>query len=240
MDENSRERADRFIAAIEKIKGILERKYQHKFTGIGQALRHADSQKHRLVQKNRALLEAATDLRNVIQHTAVLDGEVIADPRRSAVEAIEKLADQLANPPQVRHYMSEPVTLSSNSPLRDVATSVVDRNLSQIPVYDGSTYVGLFTTNSLARWLSNSIEADTGELIADNVSVAQVLEYAEDHEMAKFVKPTTPVIDVCVILSREQSPPCVLITTDGSPKGDLQGILTRFDVVSINDQLSIV
>lgn len=239
MDDNSRKRADQFIAATERIKEDLARKYQIGFKGIGEAWRHADAKKHRLVQKNRALLKTATDLRNVIQHTPVLDGEVIAVPRQNAVEAIEKLADQLVNPPQVREYMCKPVTVTSNSPLRNVATSVVEQYLSQIPVYDGSTYVGLFTTNSLARWLSSSIEADSGELIADNITVAQVLEHAEEHERAEFVKPTKPAIDVCGILSRGQAPPCVLITTDGSSEGELQGILTRFDVVSINEQLSI-
>ena len=102
-----------------------------------------------------------------------------------------------------------------------------------MPVYDEGAYVGLFTTNAMARWLGSAVRSEGGALIVEDVKVSEIMEHVELHEQPKFVGPTQSALKVCETLSKVSSPPAVLITTDGKQSGQLQGIVTRFDVARI-------
>lgn len=75
--------------------------------------------------------------------------------------------------------------------------------------------------------------------MAEKVTVAEVLECAEDNEKVKFYKPTSPVHKVCSDLGSAEGPVACLITTDGKVTGQLQGLVTRFDVSRILKETSV-
>lgn len=236
MTDNTvqRDGADRFINATEQAKKALEGKYQRKFTGLGAAVRHAEEQRDRVVRQNAAALHVLVDLRNVIQHGSVNKGLPIAIPREDAVEAMERIADYIERQPQIKDYMVKDLALlSPGSAIEEASEQVVRFDLSQMPVYENGSYVGLFTTNAMARWLGKAVRDQGGTLIVENVKVSEVLENVEDHEKPHFVKPISSALKVCETLSKETAPPAVLVTTDGTDAGQLQGIVTRFDVARI-------
>lgn len=235
-----RDAVDRFINATEQAKKALEGKYQRKFSGLGAAVRHAEEQRHPVVRQSAAALHVLVDLRNVIQHSHVNKGLPIAVPRDDAVEAMERIAAHIERHPQIKDFMvKDPAVLSPNSQLEEASEQVVRLDLSQLPVYDDSSYFGLFTTNAMARWLGNAIRSEGGTLIVENVKVAEVLAHTEQHEEAKFVGPTQSALKVCETLSKETAPPAILVTTDGRATGHLQGIVTRFDVARILRQATV-
>lgn len=239
MESTPQSRAERLIAALENIKAILERKYNTRFSGAGEACRQAAKRGHPVVKRNQADLELATELRNVIQHNPNRAGVPIADPREGLLDVIEEIARRIENPPPIHKYASKPQILGPDDSLKRAAEQIVQFDLSQVPVYEGSTYVGLLTTNALARWLSSSIEEHADELVTDEANVRAVLEHAEAGEKATFVKPNSSALSVCDKLSNVPAPPAVLVTSDGTAKGSLQGIVTRFDVPNIQKQLDI-
>lgn len=233
-DTGQRDAVDRFINATEQAKRALEGKYKMRFNGLGAAVKHAENQGHRVVRQNAAALHVLIDLRNVIQHSHVNRGVPIAIPRDDAVVAMERIADQVERQPQVKDFMiKDPATLSPESGIEEASEQVVQLDLSQLPVYSGESYVGLFTTNAMARWLSIAIRNEGGTLIVENVKVSEILVHTEQHEEPKFVGPTQSALKVCDTLSKETAPPAVLVTTDGKASGQLQGIVTRFDVARI-------
>lgn len=212
----------RFINAIEQAKSALERKYRRKFNGLGQAVIFALEKRDRVVERHASALNLLTELRNVIQHNNFKKGVPVATPREDAVIAMEEIARHIERQPQIKdHMIKDLVVLTPESTLQDVAAEIVRLDLSQIPVYDGSKYVGLFTTNAMARWLSESLKANAGALIEESVEVVQVLDCSEDHEHPRFVKATEPALKACDTLSNESSPPALLLTTDGTNKGAL-------------------
>lgn len=224
----------RFISAVEKMKAALETQYQGVFfTGLGQVVRHAKEKRHSVVTRNERLLDRIITLRNAVQHEAYRHGEPVATPRASFVEETERLAEIIVRPPQIKDYMTKsPSCLSPEVRLGEAAGMIIDHNLSQIPVYADDEYVGLFTTNGLARWLSSAIDP-SGEIMQESPTIADVLLFNEHSDTARFGKPTETALRVCDWLSGEKAPHAVLVTTDGTPRGQLQGIVTRFDVPGI-------
>lgn len=232
--QDARDAVGRFINATEQAKDALSRKYKQEFKGLGAAVHHAIKEKDRVVRQHAPSLNVLVRLRNVIQHGNVNRGVPIAVPREDAIVAMEQIAAFIERQPQVKDYMvSSPATLHPSSSLQEAADLVVDLELSQMPVYEGATYVGLFTTNAMARWLSSAIREGEGTLLEEDVQVGEILRHVEEHERARFVKPTAPVLGVCEALSKETAPPALLVTTDGTVKGALQGLVTRFDVPRI-------
>ena len=232
--QEQRDAVDRFINATEQAKKALEGKYQKKFTGLGAAKVHAIKQGDRVVKNHAAALDVLVDLRNVIQHSRVNKGLPIAIPREDAVEAMERIAEYIERQPQIKDFMVKDLALlSPGSAIEEASEQVVRFDLSQMPVYEDGSYVGLFTTNSMARWLGNAIRSEGGTLIVENVKVSEILEHVEQHEVPKFVRPAQSALKVCETLSKETAPPAILVTTDGTAAGQLQGIVTRFDVARI-------
>lgn len=231
---------DRFINAAEKAKKALERKHQQSFDGLGSAFRYAKAHRDREVLQNKDALKVLVELRNVIQHSHLLQGMPIAVPREDAVEKMERIADHIERPLQIKDFMvSNPATLSPASAIEEASEQVVRMDLSQMPVYDGESYVGLFTTNAMARWLGKSVRREKGYLIAENVTVSEILAHVEAHEAPRFVKPTGSALKVCETLSKDTAPPAILVTTDGTEAGPLKGIVTRFDVARILRQATV-
>lgn len=77
------------------------------------------------------------------------------------------------------------------------------------------------------------MQREKGNLIEENVTISEIIRFSEDHEQPRFVRPTTSAYKVCDLLSNEELLPAVLVTTDGKAGGQLQGIVTRFDVPTI-------
>jgi CBS domain-containing protein len=47
----------------------------------------------------------------------------------------------------------EPVTVAADAPVTDVATLMVERDVSRVPVLDGDTLVGIVSKSDLVRSL---------------------------------------------------------------------------------------
>lgn len=230
----------RFINATERIKTALSRQYGQDFNGVGQARRHALNSGHQVVTQNDSTLKALIDLRNVLQHSHMQSGRPIATPRLDAVEAIEAIADQVENAPKITTFMIElPTIVAPSDSLAQVSHLAVSKALSQLPVCLDGDYVGLLTTNALARWLADAVTKDAGNLINEKVVAQDILNCAEDYEVAEFVAPTMLASKACHRLTAEEAPVALLVTTDGRPSGTIQGILTRFDVPRILQQLTV-
>lgn len=236
MTENASQRdaVDRFINAVEQAKTALEGKYRQKFTGLGAAKLHALKHGDRVVKSHAGALDVLIDLRNVIQHNRINGGVPIAIPRHDAVEAMERIGAYIEKQPQIKDFMERKLeVLSPETAIEEASEKVVRLDISQMPVYDADSYIGLFTTNAMARWLGHTVSREDGVLIVENVKVDEILKHVEAHETPHFVKPTQSALKVCESLSKETAPPAILVTTDGSPAGQLQGIVTRFDVARI-------
>lgn len=233
--------AERFIDAIEHIKNSYEKKYKRTFKGFGEAWRHAIEKSDPVALRNKDLGNALGELRNAISHSSYRNGAPIAEPRSDLVEAAEQLAESVLNPAKISRFIGGPlVTLSPDSTLPEIARIISENDFSQIPICDNGRVVNLLTTNTISRWLANSIDKN-GEIYeaTSEVTAEQLLTHAEIIDKPKYVKPNCPAYKVCDILSSDTRVPAVLITPTGDGNSDLKGIATASDVPFLLKELSI-
>lgn len=210
----------RFLAAFNDIEDYLRRiLHADQHVDFGELARRYSDRAHLLPEHRRAL-SAFAGLRNAISHGRYHRGKPIAEPVTEVVEDIERLRDQIKSPPSALGVMGpmKVASLSPSDPITVALGFVREFDYSQFPVYDGDHFVGLLTTNAIARWLAHQM-ATTGGL-AETETVSEVLRFTEPHEKAKLVNRKTTVATAVYELSGEGTTvpvAALIVTANGKP-----------------------
>jgi predicted transcriptional regulator len=103
---------------------------------------------------------------------------------------------------------------------------------SQLPVYDGSIFVGLLTAETVARWVASNL-ADGQELMEEE-TVEAVLKHQEDPQNHTFLGRTSTVPDGLAafddFLHRGKRLEAILVTQNGRAAEQPLGIVTIHDI----------
>lgn len=75
--------------------------------------------------------------------------------------------------------------------------------ISQFPIYKGTEYVALLTTNTIARWVASDLH-DNAQL--DARSIKEVLDYAESSDTAVFLPRTSTAQEIIDIMTGPKLP----------------------------------
>jgi hypothetical protein len=114
-------------------------------------------------------------LRNALAHAGSSGGEVIADPRQSAVDEFNLLSSNVKSPPLlvdvVRHKV---MYLDVEAPLNAFMLLVKTRDFSQVPIVENGRYIDMLTLGRLARWIAENRHYDWFNL--QDTSVREVLK----------------------------------------------------------------
>ena len=218
--------------------------YVRRATGADQGERFATlvtqlASRDRLVREHQVSLQAFASLRNAIQHSKYRSGRPIATPHPDVVQAITAVRDQLPRPPRIDSFVQGRGPVETERPSTGVwqaLRSMTERDFSQVLVYGDAGYVGLLTTNAVARWLASQVDA-TGALMVEEAPVEEVLTSAEPHEVAKFVARTATVTDVIDLLSGGSggrlAPVAVVVTQNGKRAEKPLGIVVAHDLLDL-------
>ncbi len=189
----------------------------------------------RLVREHRAALKAFAALRNAIVHDRYRSGQPIATPHPDVVRAICEIRDLLERPPRIGAVVQgrgAVEVVAPNIGVWQALRSMTERDHSQVLVYGETGYVGLLTTNAIARWAASQVN-DAGEILAEEAPVAEVLRAAEEFEVAKFVAREVAVVDVIDLLTGaagRPAPVAVVVTHSGDESESPLGILVVHDL----------
>jgi predicted transcriptional regulator len=189
-----------------------------------------------------ALLAFAV-LRNSISHSRYYDGDPIADPVPAVVDQIERLRDQLKAPPTALEILGvmDVCLARPAEPISCVLDHVRRFNYSQLPVYDADRYVGILTTNAIARWLGRQMIANHGH--AEDAPVSQALEFTELQERASLVPRHTTAAEAIDRLrygGQDGMPLTALIISDDGQETDKPlAVVAAWDIPTLTAALSI-
>jgi CBS domain-containing protein len=180
----------RFLAAFNEIESYFRKALsvdEHvEFTWMAQEYA---ARKH-LPREYRDALLAFGRLRNAISHERYYGGRPVAEPVPQVVEQIERLREKIITPPAALSVLGtmDVCTIDPDEPI-NVALEYFRRfDYSQLPVYEAGRYVGILTTNAVARWLAGQLAASGG--LAECEPVHRVLGFTEPHESALHVPRT--------------------------------------------------
>lgn len=139
------------------------------------------ARRHLPLSHERTLI-TLSELRNLLAHNKYVDGAPVAEPSLQAVQAIEKVRDELLHPRTVLSVLGDPkpITAHPDDTVAAALRTMYQNDFSQMPVYNGKKYHGLLTTNTVARWLADQLERHDG--LAEDVPVRDLLDFVEGIE----------------------------------------------------------
>ena len=166
-------------------------------------------------------LRTFADLRNLLSHQRYHGDRQIAEPTSEVLERIREIRESLLRPPTVLTVLAgrSVVSVQAADPVRSLLHLIRTLDYSQFPVYDGTAWVGLVTTNAIARWFARQMDDD--EVTTGDEAVSAVLTCSEEQDTARHVPRTTTAADAIALL--DQPLPCgsrpraLIVTTNGRP-----------------------
>ncbi|MGW5322537.1 CBS domain-containing protein [Rhodococcus pyridinivorans] len=194
-----------------------------------------------IVRRYAPVLVALQDLRNAIVHYPYRGDVPIATPRPDTVDRLRRVHRELLHPVQIGQCLRMPAVISAapEEPLRDALQQMAEHAFSQLPVYTEGRYLGLLTTNAVARWLAAQI-SDTGEVVVEKVLVREVLDYVEPTERVVHLARTVSVAAVIEMFRKEdRAGPlvAVIVSERGLPTQKPLGVVVRDDLSCLLERL---
>jgi predicted transcriptional regulator len=223
----------RFLSAFNEIEELFRSKLGADQHVDFAQLESEYGDKYRLPVPHRNALRAFRELRNAIVHGRYFGGRPIAEPVPEVVDEIEHLRSLLMSPPTALAVLGirDVCVARCEEPIRTALEYVRQFDYSQLPVYDGKEYVGILTTNTIARWLAQQLTTNQG--LAEEEAVRQVLTFAEAHERALLVPRTITAAEAIHKLSHGGAygiPITALIVTERGLNRE-----TPFRVIAFSD-----
>jgi CBS domain-containing protein len=160
---------DRFMGAFIDIEDHMKEKvYGPKSEAPGRFRQllesYASRHSRHLLDSQYKTLVTLSELRNLLAHNKYVEGLPVAVPSPHAVAAVEAIRDDLRSPSPVLAVLNnpKPMVASPEDTVASTLQTMYAHDFSQMPVYDGKTYVGLLTTNTVARWVADQMVKEEG------------------------------------------------------------------------------
>lgn len=226
---------DRFLDAYASIERVLRRSVgdgtADSFASlVGRAAKH-----NSIVRRFQTDLRELGDLRNAIVHERS-DGHPIAEPFRSTVDLIEKIARLVDDPPLALSIVGQ-MSVQTCSPTATVAEAAMQMragDFSQLPVVEERRTIGLLTAETITRWLASQLSADGGVILAEH-TVEEVLPHTESPDGQWTIVPrTASVFEVLDLFEHSftagQELDAVLFTDRGTADQAILALAAVYDV----------
>lgn len=230
--------AERFLRAYNRIddylRGLLD--VDRSRYGFASVVDQA-SKRYSVIRRYADDLKEFGALRNAIVHDRDFPVRIIADPRPEVVEAIERLADTIMDPPRVYPLFRREVRrLAWDDSIARPLRWIREYHYTQFPVFRYGRFAGLLTSRCVAQWLADSVH--NGGVEFDGVTVGDVLRHDEyKGRRVAFVARDATWYDAVELFSpakgkRSASLEAILITESGREDEELLGIITPRDLLN--------
>ena len=233
---------DLFMSAFNDIEAHLKRSLYGGRDGAPGFRRMLDEYQQKRARHLRprqydALL-LLSDLRNTLTHGQRLNDEPLAEPTEAAVEAVRRLRDEMLHPATVLAVLKrgKPVTVTPDESVRRALDTMYEYDFSQVPVYENVAYVGLLTTNTVARWVANQMRQHDG--LAEDAPVEAVLKFSEGTErvshLSREVTTTEAIWRFTAAAERGLPLTALIITHTGKTTETPLGIVVTEDLARLS------
>ncbi|EEI16695.1 hypothetical protein [Corynebacterium lipophiloflavum] len=233
MAEN---RGAAFLAAFNDIEAYLRDVLNAKKSDGFSWMANLAAKKGLISREYAADLKEFAELRNAISHGEYRDFKPIAEPLPETVADIERIRDVLLRPALAISVLGaqQVVTFAPDDDIHSPLTTLRESKISQFPIYDGTKYVGLLTTNAIARWVAADLSADDK---LDAITVAEALHYSESQDQAVFLPRTATPLSALNALTTPLDdgtlPRAAIFTEAGNDTQKPLAVATASDIPSL-------
>ena len=182
-------------------------------------------------------LKLLSRLRNVIVHDKTEAYRYAAIPTPEVVDRIEAIYERLASPKTAYTAFrgGEVVKIDIETPVDEVLKMIHKHDFSQFPVYDERTFAGLLTENGITRWLSKYVQDHKSLVELGDFKVRDLLETEGKRTNYVFIARHETLEEVVYLFEKNPLLEAALITEAGKEHQELLAIVTRWDVIGIED-----
>lgn len=234
MTEQEESRIAAFLDLYKQVEEALEEKYQ------GERRRHSSVVMEFLRDEEsepvRDKLDICREIRNLLTHNANLNGEPVAIPSVSVVQAMEEALDFIKRPPLALDYATRGDQMMKAELGQRVLKlmALMDQNgYSHIPVMREGIFCGVFSAGAVFRYQLRSGKSLTPETTLRDLG--KYLEIGEHMENYEFVSRKETYFSVRrtfeKVKGKNRRVSVVFITENGRQGERLLGMLTPWDVL---------
>ena len=222
----------RFLDAFVAIEDYLRKRIGHKqHKSFGQMLDMV-GRKEATVRRLSDDLREFAQLRNAIVHDRA-GGEIIAEPNKVAVAAIEHAAQLILEPPRLLPTFKRKMIIVS--PHQDIGSAIslmYRHNITKLPVLEKKSCRGLLTSHTLTRWLGECVDKEVLNL--NDTTVSEVLAFTRYQDHVTFRSRNTTMFEALELFEQQERRgkrlDAILITQSGKKDERLLGIMTISDI----------
>ncbi|PLS02338.1 CBS domain-containing protein [Neobacillus cucumis] len=227
--------SERFEVAFNQIHESLRKIVQIKDDRFV-VLVKAGARNFQIVDTYKEELEQYAKLRNAIVHEKTEIGYYIAEPNRSVVERIEKIASIMGRPNYALTIATKQVVyFNMDDKILDVIHAIKEYGYSQYPIYQNKECVGLLSTGAIVKWMAANVQSSA--IYLTNILVSDILQ-AEKALPVKFAPKSINIFEVESIFEKEhlenKDLEAVIITENGKCNETPIGLITAWDLIEID------
>jgi len=224
-----------FLAAFNDIEEILRNRAKRErgedtFLGLFKRLEH-----DRLVGRFKKQLLKLAGLRNILVHH---NGPAITEPTDIALETLEKIRQVLTKPPSVLEISSRPLILcTDDTSIKEVVRYMHEKKYTQMPVTHEKHLIGIFSNETLQRWVAEHISDDG--LLAVEKLVHDIREHLDPLFPEDFLPRNAEAFIIEKLFSNTATRRinALFVTENGRIDECLLGIITPHDLLKLQEYL---
>ena len=234
-----RRRAELFLDLYKQMEDALEEKYRNARRHFSSAV--FEFQKDYESEPVRDKLDICRHIRNLMAHSANMDGEPVVVPSQPVVDALQEVVDFVNRPPLAMEYATRAERVLKVGPDQRVlrVMELMEKNgYSHVPVMKDGRFYGVFSVGSVFRYLlrRKGRGLDPEATVKDLKGYLAVEEHTENYE---FVAADATYIEVRKRFEQPRAKnkrvAVIFITQDGRRDQPLLGMLTPWDVLGQNE-----
>lgn len=228
--------AEKFLNLYKSLEEALETRYRER----GQSVSSPVSQylKEREAEPFRNDLDLCRQVRNLLSHTADVDGETPVQPADALIRVLREVLDFVQRPPLAVEYATPYDALLKARPddlVMPVMRRMVDCGFSHVPVMRGRLVLGVFSASTPFSQLITGRTPPIDE--QTEMSALSSLTRIDQHltERFLFVSDGISVPEAQRLFTldrkREKRLAALFLTSNGQQSGDLTAMMTPWDFV---------
>jgi CBS domain-containing protein len=176
------------------------------------------------------------ELRNAMIHNRTGEELYLAVPNEQTVLELERIEQLLLAPERVvPRFQRVVMTLAPDDTLADVWQRIRDHGYSRFPVYGPEGFLGLLTSNGIARWCAAALRNGRLEIDARSVPLSDVLDADHRREHVAFISRDALIDDVEALFTRREPLELVIITEHGRLHERPIGLISAADVAGFHE-----
>lgn len=186
-------------------------------------------------------MQSCANLRNYYQHTARVKNIYAANPVDEAVEFLKFLREKVQHRKKCREIcvpFRKVNWRTENDYVREAITAMREQAFTYIPILDNGVVTGIFDENSLFNYVSDN--HDEIFILQNNLCFGDIRSYLalDNRELEEFAffgmnRYADDAAKLFVRPSNGKRLEMIFLTNTGKKTEKLQGILTPWDVISI-------